>query len=479
MLLSNEVVRWEWQPFNNNIVHNGQTLRIEASKVIKYQNTNQSYQLDLKLWKPFPFNSNIGWNWHKSWNIPELECQLKIDNDLDHHVLNTLTIVANVYIVKHNYDKMEMESIGCKGCSEGVFRNGISILRQLKFNTTSYKNEYQKFQIVVVVSQINSSQQSIIDAKCSPYIFVDSRKHARQQALNNNIQLIIDPFLPENLEKQFVKKERKNQPKCLLKVDNTIQGLMNYFTAPNIRHKIRHPLFLAIKFEKCVKLYLKKELFVKNCKDAILRVQSILMKSSQERRDSHKEMALLFQVDQTNEQEFKKVYEISQIFENDIFMLFLKEDQIPQGYIPIEDISRIKYHYKQVYPNLINQKSLIIYQSENQEEQSIVKQTKLNEQNNENQIDTHLSIKQCNQYIAQQDECNSQVLNYNNQLSYYYNFFQQQQQLKQQEQLQQFQQEQLFQFQQQQLYNNMQQQIYQQQQYYMMQQQNYQYNRFY
>ena len=36
MLSSNEVVKWEWQPFNNNIVHNGQTLRIEPSKVIKY-----------------------------------------------------------------------------------------------------------------------------------------------------------------------------------------------------------------------------------------------------------------------------------------------------------------------------------------------------------------------------------------------------------------------------------------------------------
>ncbi|CAD8141509.1 unnamed protein product [Paramecium pentaurelia] len=470
MLSSNEVVKWEWQPFNNNIVHNGQTLRIEASKVIKYQNSNQGYSFDLKLWKPFPFSANIGWNWHKSWNIPELECQLKIDNDFDHHILNTLTIVANLYIVKHNYDKMEMESIGCKGCPEGVFRNGISILRQLKFNTTSYKNEYQKFQIVVVISQINSSQQYVIDAKCSPYIFVDSRKHARQQALNNNIQLIIDPFLPENLDKEFVKKERKNQPKGLLKVDNTIQGLINYFTAPNIRHKIKHPLFLAIKFDKCVKLYLKRQNLVKNSKDIILKVQSILMKSNQERQYSDKGMALLFQIDQTNELEFKKVYEITQIFENDIFMLYTKQDQIPDDYIPIEETSRLKYYYKQLYPNLINQKSGVNYQSENQEEQPIIKQVKLNEKENENQIDTHLQIKQCQQQTQQQEDINNnQLINYNNQLSYYYNYQQQQQQ--QQLQLQQ----QQFQIQQQQWYNNMQQQLQQQQQYYMMQQ----YHRFY
>ncbi|CAD8056269.1 unnamed protein product [Paramecium sonneborni] len=455
---------------NNNIVHNGQTIRIEGSKVINFQNSNQGYSLDLKLWKPFPFSTNIGWNWHKSWNIPELECQLKIDNDQDHHILNTLTIVANLYIVKHNYDKMEMESIGCKGSPESVFRNGISILRQLKFNTTSYKNEYQKFKIVVVITQINSSQQSVIDAKCSPYIFVDSRKHARQQALNNNIQLIIDPFLPENLDKEFVKKERKNQPKSLLKVDNTIQGLINYFTAPNIRHKIKHPLFLAIKFDKCVKLYLNQQNFVKNSKDVVLKVQSILMKSNQERQDTDKGMALLFQIDQTNELEFKKVYEITQIFENDIFMLYTKQDQIPESYIPVEDISRMKYYYKQLYPNLINQKSGMSFKLEIQEDQQIQKQVKLNEKDYENQIDTHLQIKQCQQQNQQQEDYNNnQSFNYNNQVSNYYNQFQQQQQQQQQQ----------FQIQQQQWYNNMQQQLYQQHQYYMMQQQQYQYNRFY
>ncbi|CAK58567.1 unnamed protein product (macronuclear) [Paramecium tetraurelia] len=264
-----------------------------------------------------------------------------------HHTITSRSIMIWIIIGKYLYcQNIIMRKWKWRAQdAKAVLKVSSGMASQQQDNQSSIqlhtRMNIQKFQIVVVVSQINSGQQSVIDAKCSPYIFVDSRKHARQQALNNNIQLIIDPFLPENLEKQFVKKERKNQPKCLLKVDNTIQGLINYFTAQNIRHKIKHPLFLALKFEKCVKLYLKKDLFVKNSKDAILRVQSILMQSSQERRDSNKEMALLFQVDQTNEQEFKKVYEISQIFENDIFMLFLKEDQIPEGYIPIEDISRI------------------------------------------------------------------------------------------------------------------------------------------
>ncbi len=39
------------------------------------------------------------------------------------------------------------------------------------------------------------------------------------------------------------------------KITPDITGLVNYFSAPNIRNKIRHPLFLALKFSECVKLF--------------------------------------------------------------------------------------------------------------------------------------------------------------------------------------------------------------------------------
>lgn len=34
-----------------------------------------------------------------------------------------------------------------------------------------------------------------------------------------------------------------------------IFGLINYFSAPNIRNKIRHPLFLALKFSECISIF--------------------------------------------------------------------------------------------------------------------------------------------------------------------------------------------------------------------------------
>lgn len=65
----------------------------------------------------------------------------------------------------------------------------------------------------------------------------------------------VEPFLPENLEKIFIKRENKRKNDIEIQIFNDLEGLFNYLTAPNIRHKVKHPLFLAMKFSKCVKLY--------------------------------------------------------------------------------------------------------------------------------------------------------------------------------------------------------------------------------
>eukprot|EP00826_Nyctotherus_ovalis_P058049 TRINITY_DN7958_c0_g1_i12.p1 TRINITY_DN7958_c0_g1~~TRINITY_DN7958_c0_g1_i12.p1 ORF type:complete len:254 (-),score=77.47 TRINITY_DN7958_c0_g1_i12:254-1015(-) len=44
-------------------------------------------------------------------------------------------------------------------------------------------------------------------------------------------------------------------------IKNDFQGLSDYFTAPNIRRKIRHPIFLAVKFSNCVKFFYNKSAF--------------------------------------------------------------------------------------------------------------------------------------------------------------------------------------------------------------------------
>lgn len=64
-----------------------------------------------------------------------------------------------------------------------------------------------------------------------------------------------DPFGPENFERTFVKRNTKfNESKEEI-IENNLEGLSQYFTAPNIRNKVKHPFFLATKFSNCVKIY--------------------------------------------------------------------------------------------------------------------------------------------------------------------------------------------------------------------------------
>ncbi len=62
------------------------------------------------------------------------------------------------------------------------------------------------------------------------------------------------------LDTTFYKRVWLNNRTEEILIDNSIVGLNNYLTAPNIRNKIRHPCFLAIKFSSCVTLYYNREL---------------------------------------------------------------------------------------------------------------------------------------------------------------------------------------------------------------------------
>lgn len=57
------------------------------------------------------------------------------------------------------------------------------------------------------------------------------------------------PFDPATLSRQFVKKVTNGEGQLIEEpIDNSWNGLLRYFQAPNIRFKVRHPLFLAIRF---------------------------------------------------------------------------------------------------------------------------------------------------------------------------------------------------------------------------------------
>ncbi len=57
------------------------------------------------------------------------------------------------------------------------------------------------------------------------------------------------------LNTNYFKRINKSRRTVEIPISNNYQGLYDYFTAPNIRHKVRHPVFLAIKFSQCVRLF--------------------------------------------------------------------------------------------------------------------------------------------------------------------------------------------------------------------------------
>lgn len=72
----------------------------------------------------------------------------------------------------------------------------------------------------------------------------------------------VELFNPNQLQKLFTKRDSKQQVDENKIISNNQEGLYNYLTAPNIRHKVKHPLFLSVKFSNSFKiLYNSKSKF--------------------------------------------------------------------------------------------------------------------------------------------------------------------------------------------------------------------------
>ena len=65
----------------------------------------------------------------------------------------------------------------------------------------------------------------------------------------------MNPFSPDNFTKRFVKRETKKKESIEEDIQNNIEGFFSYLTAPNIRNKVKHPVFLSVRFSNCISLF--------------------------------------------------------------------------------------------------------------------------------------------------------------------------------------------------------------------------------
>lgn len=66
------------------------------------------------------------------------------------------------------------------------------------------------------------------------------------------------PFPPEKLERNFEKVDKKEN--SITHIGDDLKGLFDYYSSQTIRRKIRHPLYLLLRFPKAVRFYINTNL---------------------------------------------------------------------------------------------------------------------------------------------------------------------------------------------------------------------------
>lgn len=80
-------------------------------------------------------------------------------------------------------------------------------------------------------------------------IYVDSRKEARKDPQSSTAQVVHSP-------NKFVASIKGIKGS----VSNSSDGFISYYSAQNIRNKIKHPFYVAYHFDRIFKIFLNNEL---------------------------------------------------------------------------------------------------------------------------------------------------------------------------------------------------------------------------
>jgi len=160
-------------------------------------------------------------------------------------------------------------------------------------------------------------------------------------------------FDPSELSKPFVKKETRNSTSCEEQiVDDSLLGLYNYLTAPNIRRKIKHPLFLTMKFPETFLLYYHNELNQKPLAEKLDTLQTIIAAERHLVGDNNKlfyKITIQKDVDSLNK--FNKILEILSPLKSDTIQLSIEGFPIQPDFVRMEINEQFRNAYEEHYLN--------------------------------------------------------------------------------------------------------------------------------
>jgi len=162
-------------------------------------------------------------------------------------------------------------------------------------------------------------------------------------------------------------------------IEDNLGGLCHYFTAPNIRNKIKHPIFLTYRFSSCVKLYYNTDLIKKqlnnkedyNLEDLIYVMQKVFLENYHNKKNKadfatpqnkafdNKYFILLIE-EPENPDSFslnKKIADYLEPIINDVLHVIFNSNLVPSHFnmIPTENLET---SYIAAYPKLMELKNI-------------------------------------------------------------------------------------------------------------------------
>ncbi|KAL4439331.1 hypothetical protein ABPG74_016994 [Tetrahymena malaccensis] len=368
----------EWSPCNLKIKIPSSDSEITfnltpANFIALSQEEGISYKVDLNInYKRFLPYEEYGYEWRTSWNIPDINCTLNIRDRLQNEIviIPESQIYAEVYAVKKVFEPIQqtclLENVGIRGQNRQPFENSQCCFKNIKFSSNAYQHQGQKFHLVVVVyfNQSNSKNPFVIDSQISRPIFVNYRTSPYWPSYNKKKTYLFNPFSPECLDRKYVKRESRKKQQQDIPIENDIEGLINFISAPNIRNirKIKHPLFLAIKFSNCVKCFHNIYKIPENEDDQEFikvlqnQLQQTYIQLKKNKYIIAQEKPLIIQVLHTFSQDSNKLEKINTFLQpqnENLVHVILGPQIIPNNFIELKDIESIKQAYKEIYPYIV------------------------------------------------------------------------------------------------------------------------------
>jgi hypothetical protein len=258
--------KWQWELWLDSTEQQEKANQknsgsMEEEKIMSIINPDD---VSISLGKPFLYNDTLGWNWHKSWNIPSIFITIKPEK-CSPSIKFRAQIKAIIFRTERS-DKKNIGEIQISGNNTQELINGHAVFSKITFGSTSFQNHGAKFHLVITLTAEEpnspSSPVHMLHSYISPAVFVDAKNRKKESVkitISEKLFLrFFHPFSPKLLKSSFIRKKKLVGKTQSLNIENSLRGLYEYLSATHIRFKTKHPLFLILKFSKCLKLFYNK-----------------------------------------------------------------------------------------------------------------------------------------------------------------------------------------------------------------------------